>query len=172
MNFLPRFIATILCCLLLPGCNTADKHYWNWRNGFDREFSFSYIAVDPTLSGDSDEIDPNDFDGPGLDAYSIADDPGVFYRSLAITAGTQITLVVFPPGAEFGIVIARSEAGGDAGVFSSYNSTTTAIQMFWIETIDWADMARQYGHGTYKVCWYWDDEKIDAAAQHTFELTP
>ncbi len=171
MNRTLRLTALALCCVTALGCSTTDKHYWNWRNGLDRDFSFSYLSVDPARTGDPEQIEANDFEEAGLDRYSVADDPGVFYRSLVIRQGTRVTLAVFPPGSEQAIIIGYGEAGGNAGVFTSKYSSTTAIQMFWVETIDWAGMARQHGYGTYAVCWYWDDNR-KAAARHTFELTP
>ncbi|MFI4860208.1 MAG: hypothetical protein ACIAXF_05955 [Phycisphaerales bacterium JB063] len=168
---LPLTALLVLCVLPVLGCNTADKHYWNWRNGFDRDFSFSYLSVDPARSGDPEQIDPNDFEGPGLSAYRAVQQPNVFYRSLAITEGTRVTLAIFPPDSEQAIVIGHGVSGGNAGVFSTKYSATTAIQMFWVETIDWVGMAQRYGYGTYAVCWYWDDNR-KAAARHTFELTP
>lgn len=171
MNAARRISALIVGCLFLLGCNTADKHYWNWRNGLDADFSFSYLDVDPARSGDPEQIEANDFTGPGLERYSVADDPGVFYRSLSIPHNTRVSLVVFPPDQERGIVIARGTADGDAGVFSTSRSTTTSIQMFWIESIDWRYLAGRFGYGTYFVGWYWGDD-TQATASHTFELTP
>jgi len=166
-----RFFALVLCTVPLLGCSTGDMHHMRWNNGWDKNFSFNYISFDQAEGGYPDQIDADDFAGAGLDSYHVADNPGVFYRSLDITEGTRITLVVFPPQSENGIVIVRGAAGGDASVLHTSTGMTVTTQMFWHHGIDWAQMARKYGYGEYSVGWYWNDDR-QASALHRFELVP
>lgn len=171
MPIVLRLSALLLCTLPLIACNNADRLYWNWNNGWDHNFSFNYISVDPARGGDPDAIDPNDFTGADLDTYSVADNPGVFYRSLDIAEGTRVMLVVWPPDSDRPVVISRGVSSSDASVMTTSEGMTVRIVMFWYHRINWEQLAQQHGYGTYGVGWYWNDER-EASALHRFELVP
>ncbi len=167
----------ILLGLMSIGCNASDSHYWNW--GSKREYSFCYTGYDASRGEDPERFDASDFIGAGQRTYSLRDNPGLFYRSLGIPAGTRVKAAVFPPDDSEPRILARGVA--DEAAYYDFSSTysntgrTDHLNMqmvcFWIDDVDWKGMVQRHGYGQYSVGWYWNDE-TKASALHRFEMTP